>query len=153
MERYKVSLEIDNTIYRPALEADNNKQLILFLGNNIPAGFPSPARDYIEDVLDLNELMIDDASATYFVRVEGYSMSLANIFPGDILVVDRGKEAYNNNIVIAVIDGELTVKRLKIIKNEYWLYPENNDYKPFKIEEWMDFLIWGIVTWVIHKPN
>ncbi len=153
MEGYKVSFEIDNTVYRPLLDSEKQKQIIPLLGTDVPAGFPSPARDYIEDVLDLNELMVANSAATYFVRVEGYSMSLANIYPGDILVVDRAKEASNNSIVIAVVDGELTVKRLKVIKNEYWLYPENNNYKALKIEEWMDFTVWGVVTWIIHKSK
>ena len=121
------------------------------LGINVPAGFPSPARDYIENFLDLNELMITNPAATYFVRVEGYSMSNANILPGDILVVDRSAEVTHNKIVIAIIEGELTVKRFKIRNNEYWLYPENDGFKPIKIEEWMDFSVWGVVTWIIHK--
>ena len=122
-------------------------------GINAPAGFPSPARDYIEGMLDLNELMNTNPTSTYFIRVEGNSMTNAQITHGDILVVDRSKEAYDKKIIIAFIEGEITVKRLRIIDNVYWLYPEHEAYKPVKIEEWMDFQIWGVVTWVIHKTT
>jgi len=116
-----------------------------------PAGFPSPARDYIENSLDLNELMVPNPPATYFIQVEGYSMSYAHILPGDILVVDRSVEATDGKIVIAVIDGDLTVKRLRIKDGEYWLCPENKDFKPVKIEDYMSFSVWGVVMWVIHQ--
>lgn len=132
---------------------DNSSAMYPLLGINVPAGFPSPARDYIENILDLNDLLIAHPAATYFVKVEGYSMSLANIFPGDILVVDRSAEIANNKIIIAVLDGELTVKRLKIKNNDYWLYPENDKFKEIKIESWMNFSIWGVVTWIIHKSK
>jgi len=120
-------------------------------GINVPAGFPSPARDYVENSLDLNELMVANPVATYFVRVEGYSMSFARILPGDILVVDRSVEPCDGHIVIAVIDGDLTVKRLRIIDGAYWLFPENDDFQAVKIEEWMNFSVWGVVMWVVHR--
>ena len=123
----------------------------LMLEATVSAGFPSPARDYKEKIIDLNELMIANPASTYFVRVDGSSMKNANIFHGDILVVDRSLEAQNNKIVIASIDGEITVKRLKIQGDRYWLYPENDKFRPLKIEEWMDFMVWGVVVWVIHK--
>ena len=117
----------------------------------VSAGFPSPARDYSEKLIDLNELLTPNSASTYFLRVDGYSMINANIQHNDILVVDRSIEPQNNMIIIAVIDGEITVKRLKIKDNGYWLYPENEKFKPVKIEEWMDFMIWGVVVWVLHK--
>ena len=123
------------------------------LGTEVSAGFPSQAHDYIENLLDLNELMIVNPASTYFVRVDGFSMVNANILSGDILVVDRSVEVSNNKIIIAVIDGEVTVKRLKIKNNEYWLYPESDKFKPLKIESWMSFTIWGVVTWIIHKTR
>jgi len=137
------------------VEIGNSLQLPKYplLGFTVPAGFPSPARDYIEDVLDLNELMVIHPAATYFVRAEGYSMHNANILPGDILVVDRSLEATDNKIIIAIIDGEMTVKRLRIRNNAIWLCPENDKLKPTKVEAWMDFSIWGVVTWVIHKST
>jgi len=124
---------------------------IPLLGLDIPAGFPSPARDYIETSLNLSELMILNPASTYFMRVEGCSMSNAYIFDGDLLVIDRLVEPAHNKVVIAVLDGEITVKRLKIINQEYWLFPENDAYKPVKIEQWMDFMVWGVVIWVIHS--
>jgi len=120
-------------------------------GVNVPAGFPSPARDYIENSLDLNDLVVANPVATYFVRVEGDSMSYARILPGDILVVDRSVEPSDGKIVIAIIDGDLTVKRLRIIDGDYWLCPENDKFQAVKIEEWMNFSVWGVVMWVIHS--
>lgn len=121
------------------------------LGSHVPAGFPSPAQDYIEGTLDLNEYLITHPKATFFIRVEGYSMIDAGIQPDDLLIVDRALEAINNKIVIAILDGELTVKRLNIIDNIYWLMPANPSYSPIKIDENIDFVIWGVVTYVIHK--
>jgi DNA polymerase V len=121
------------------------------LGTKVPAGFPSPAQDYIEATLDLNEYLIAHPTATFFVRVEGYSMSGAGILPDDILIVDRGLEAAHNKIVIAIVDGELTVKRLQINEGIYWLVPENPAFESIRIDENIDFFIWGIVTYVIHK--
>lgn len=121
------------------------------LGTHVPAGFPSPAQDYIEASLDLNQFLIAHPTSTFFVRVDGYSMIEAGIHPDDILIVDRSLDAIHNKIVIAILDGELTVKRLKIIKGEYWLTPENPEYEPTKIAEDIDFTIWGVVTYVIHK--
>ena len=121
------------------------------LGTNVPAGFPSPAQDYIEATLDLNEFLIPHPNATFFVRVEGYSMINAGIQPDDLLIVDRSLEAVSNKIVIAIVDGELTVKRLRIDDGMYWLLPENESYAPICIDENIDFVIWGVVTYVIHK--
>jgi DNA polymerase V len=121
------------------------------LGSHVPAGFPSPAQDYIEATLDLNEYLIPHPTATFFVRVEGYSMIEAGIQPDDLLIVDRAAEAVNNKVVIAILDGELTVKRLKIIDGIYWLMPANEAYSPIRIDEDIDFIIWGVVSYVIHK--
>jgi len=121
------------------------------LGPNIPAGFPSPAQDYIEDRLDLNEYLIKHPSATYFVRVDGYSMIEAGIFPDDILIVDRALEAINKRVIIAVLNGELTVKRL-IIKNEvFYLKPDNPEFDIIEVTSEDQFSVWGVVTYVIHK--
>jgi len=121
------------------------------LGSHVPAGFPSPAQDYIEASLDLNEYLITHPNATFFVRVEGFSMVEAGILPDDLLIVDRSIEAVNNKIVIALVDGELTVKRLKIIDGFYWLVPENPEFRAICVDENIDFIIWGVVTYVIHK--
>lgn len=121
------------------------------IGYKIPAGFPSPAQDFVEEYLDLNKYLISHPSATYFVRVEGNSMINAGVYSGDILIVDRSLEPVNNKIVVAILEGELTVKRLKIKNGKYYLLPENPDYKSLEIEDWMDMTIWGVVTYVIHQ--
>lgn len=121
------------------------------LGSIIPAGFPSPAQDYIEESLDLNELLVAHPSATYFMRVEGFSMTGAGIFPGDILIVDRALEPTHKRIVIAIVDGELTVKRLWLEKNKWYLMPENPDFPMIEITKDMEFTIWGVVIYSLHK--
>ena len=127
------------------------KLLRPLMASKITAGFPSPAQDYIEGKLDLNEHLISHPASTFFVRVDGYSMIGAGIQPDDILIVDRALEAAHNRIVIAIVDGELTVKRLKIDGSDYYLMPENPDFAPIHIHEGIDFVIWGVVTYVIHK--
>lgn len=117
----------------------------------VSAGFPSPAEDYIEDQLDLNKYLIKHPSATFFVKVKGDSMIDAGIHSGDILIVDRSIDPGNKKVVIAVIDGELTLKRIRMIKGKLFLVPENKKYKPVEITEEMDFNVWGVVTNVIHK--
>lgn len=115
------------------------------------AGFPSPASDYIEQTLDLNKFLIQHPSATFFVRVEGDSMIDAGIRSGDILIVDRAIQPEEHKIVIAVINDELTIKRIKITKNKYYLEPNNPKFPPIEVTPEMDFRIWGVVTYVIHK--
>ncbi|MCL5991709.1 MAG: translesion error-prone DNA polymerase V autoproteolytic subunit [Bacteroidetes bacterium] len=117
----------------------------------VSAGFPSPADDYMEDRLDLNDHLVRNPAATFFVRVTGDSMIEAGIHSGDILVVDRSLNPKDNNIVIAVIDGELTVKRLRTQKTHVYLLPENKNYKPIEITSEMSFEVWGVVTNVIHN--
>lgn len=132
--------------------AETGKELELPLAEaSCPAGFPSPADDYMEDELDLNEHLIENPSATFFVRVSGSSMEDAGIHDGDILVVDRSLEARDGRVVIAVLDGELSVKRLSIEDGEPILKPENSDYEPIKINRQNDLHIWGVVTNVIHE--
>jgi len=117
----------------------------------VSAGFPSPADDYLEGKLDLNQHLVKHPSATFFVRVSGDSMINTGIFPDDILVVDRSLEPVSGKVVIAVIDGELTVKRLHREKGGVQLLPENDNYPPIVITEAQDFSIWGVVTNVIHN--
>jgi DNA polymerase V len=147
---------------RPKLKTDGSIKTIFkvdratkvvrpLLGTDVPAGFPSPAQDYIEERLDLNEHLIQHPSATYFVRVDGFSMLNAGIFPDDILIVDRSLEAFNNKVIIAVLNGELTVKRLCIKEGLYYLKPDNPEYNIIEITKDDDFSVWGIVTYVIHK--
>ena len=118
--------------------------------SRVPAGFPSPADDYIDQKLDLNTHLIEHPAATFFTRVSGHSMRDAGIHDGDLLVVDRALEPQDGRIVIAAVNGELTVKRLRIRKGQVWLMPEHPDYKPLLITEGLDCVIWGVVTRVIH---
>ena len=117
----------------------------------VQAGFPSPAGDYIEKRLDLNELIVKHPAATFFVRAQGDSMIDAGIHTDDILVVDRSLEVTNNKIVIAVVDGELTVKRYRVQKGKHYLVADNKNFKPIEIEPEADFRIWGVVTFVLHQ--
>ena len=116
----------------------------------VSAGFPSPAEDYIEGKLDLNKHLIKHPAATFFVKVTGNSMIDAGIHPGDILIVDRSIEPADNKVVIAVVNGDLTVKRIRVTRDRVFLMPENKDCKPLQIEAETGFEIWGVVTNVIH---
>ncbi|MBA2367531.1 MAG: translesion error-prone DNA polymerase V autoproteolytic subunit [Candidatus Protochlamydia sp.] len=124
-----------------------------FFISAIQAGFPSPADDYIEKALDLNELVIQHPAATFYVRVQGDSMQNAGIFSGDILVVDRSLMAQNKNIIVAVLDGEFTVKRLVHHTDGMFLFAENPAYAPIKLNPEACFEVWGVVTYVIHKTK
>jgi DNA polymerase V len=133
-------------------KADISKKIALPLFvEKIPAGFPSPADGYLEKKLDLNDLMVKHPAATYFLRVEGDSMIGAQIASGDILVVDRAESATPNRIIVAVINGEFTVKRLLKEGNTLILKAENPRYPKIVIEEGCDFQVFGVVTYVIHK--
>jgi DNA polymerase V len=122
----------------------------LFL-SGVSAGFPSPAEDYIDRKLDLNELLIKNPAATFFVRVAGDSMVGAGIQHDDILIVDRSLEPASGRIVIAVYSGELTVKRLLQDGTGTRLMAENPAYPPLLLSEENDCEIWGVVTGVIHQ--
>jgi DNA polymerase V len=124
-------------------------EIPLFL-DNVPAGFPSPASDYCERKLDLNELCIKTPAATYFVRAQGDSMIDAGIFPGDVLVVDRSITAQHGDIVIAEFNGELTVKKLETTPTVR-LIPMNKQHAPVDIPEEADLEIFGVVTTAIHS--
>ncbi len=124
--------------------------LVLF-ASRVSAGFASPADDYIETPLDLNQYLVKHPAATFFLKVEGYSMLGAGIHDGDLLVVDRSLEARDGRVVIAALNGELTVKRLHIDQQKrITLMPENPDYPAIPVTAETDFTIWGIVTNVIH---
>jgi DNA polymerase V len=117
----------------------------------VAAGFPSPADDYLERDLDLNGYFIQHQSATFYVRVTGDSMEKAGILDNDILVVDKSLEPRDGAIVIAVIDGELTVKRLRRRNSVVQLVPENPNYQPITVLPEQELLIWGVVTGVARK--
>jgi len=119
--------------------------------SRISAGFPSPAEDFIEQKLDLNRYLIKNPTATFLVKVNGDSMTNAGILDGDILVVDRSINPVDGMVVIGVVNGEFTVKRIKKQGKKLFLHPENEKFKPVEITESMDFQIWGVVTYAIHK--
>lgn len=134
-------------IYEPSTETVCECPLFMV---PVTAGFPSPADDYVEGKLDLNAYLVKHPAATFFVRVAGDSMIGAGIHPDDILVVDRSLEPVDKRVVIAVVNGELTVKRLRLRQGKITLVAENDAYSPMDIHGDMNFEIWGVVTSVIH---
>ncbi len=120
-------------------------------GSAVAAGFPSPANEYLDRPLDLNEYLVTQPVATFFVRVEGDSMQGAGIFSGDLLVVDRSAPPLDGKIVIAFIDGEFTVKRLEKKGKKLRLLPENPRFSPIEITGEMEMVVWGVVTGVVRK--
>jgi len=146
------SLPMENSspikeIYSSA--GDISLQRPLFL-SGVSAGFPSPADDYLDRKLDLNEHLVKNPAATFFVRVAGDSMTGAGINDNDILVVDRSLEPSSNNIVIAIVNGELTVKRLIKTRDSCRLIAENPDYPILEINGEPPLEIWGVATYAIH---
>lgn len=140
----------DNLTVALPVQVLSHLDIPLFNGK-VSAGFPSPADDYIEKTLDLNDLLIQKPAATFFVRAEGESMLGAGIHPNDILVVDRSLEPVVGKIVICALNGELTVKRLKNIgKEKITLGAENPAYADIIVQEYVELVIWGVVTNVIH---
>jgi DNA polymerase V len=116
----------------------------------VAAGFPSPADDFIEEKLDLNEKLIRHPAATFFVKVSGNSMIKAGIHSGDMLIVDRSLEPKTGSIVVAVVNGDFTVKRISKHGGKLYLMPENSRFQPIEITDDSNFQVWGVVTNVIH---
>ncbi len=131
--------------------AEPRRMAIPFMGGAVMAGFPSPAEQYVERPLDLNELLVARPAATYFVRAEGDSMEGAGIRPGDLLVVDRSMEAEDGSVVIACVDGEFTVKTLRKGRGGLRLEAANPAYKPIRFAGEMELRLFGVVTAVIHR--
>jgi DNA polymerase V len=121
--------------------------------SKVQAGFPSPADDYIERYLDLNSECIKHPSSTFMVRATGDSMVDAGIFSGDLLIVDRSLEVTDGKIVIAAINGELTVKRIAYHNSRLRLMPANPNFSPIDITDEQELVIWGVVTYVLHEPK
>ena len=142
---------------------NSNKQLSIYLmknaklssvpvlGDAVPAGFPSPAEDYLDMDLNLHDYLVRNPAATFCVRVSGGSMVSADIKSGDVMVIDRALDPTNNSIVLAVLNGEFTVKRIKKRANELYIIADNEEYQPMKITKDVDFQVWGVVTFIIHK--
>jgi len=138
----------DHGIFRPDLSRRLARPLF---SCGVQAGFPSPADDYLERNLDLNELLVAHPAATFYVRLSGDSMTGAGLYDGDILVVDRSVEPAHGHIVIAVLDGELTVKRLHRRDGVTQLRPENPRYPVIAIGPDREFMVWGVVTGSVRK--
>ncbi len=122
-----------------------------YISSGIKAGFPSPAADFDESKISLDNVLVKNKEATFYAKASGNSMIGAGIDDGDILVIDRSIEPQNNKIAVCFIDGEFTVKRIKIENEDVYLMPENKNYKPIQISEENNLIIWGIVTYVIKK--
>ena len=133
---------------------DFSTQLELPLaGTAVSAGWPSPAEEYIEIALDLNKELIKHPAATFYARVKGSSMIDAGIADGDLLIIDKALEPKDGDIAVCFIDGEFTLKRLALKEDGIYLMPANAEFKPIKITEENDFLVWGMLAYIIHKPR
>ena len=122
------------------------------MNSAVAAGFPSPAEDHLDLPIDLNKYLVKNPAATFYVRVDGDSMDEAGIHQGDLLIVDRSESHGTGSVVLAVLNGEFTVKKLIKKGNELYLESSNSAYAPIKIEIETDFKVWGVVTYVIHRP-
>ena len=136
------------TFFIPDLE---NPIELPFISAGIKAGFPSPAADFDESKISLDAVLVKNRETTFYAKASGTSMIGAGIDDGDIMVIDRSLEPKNNKIAVCFLDGEFTVKRIKITKEEVFLMPENKLFEPIKITEENQLIIWGIVTYVIKK--
>lgn len=136
------------SFYKPDYESELR---IPFIPDGVSAGFPSPAADFMENNIDLNKELSENPLATFYIKVKGNSMIDAGIEDKDVLIVDRSIEPQDNKIAVCFIDGEFTVKRIKLEKDCLYLMPENSNYTPIKVTEENQLIIWGIVTYVIKK--
>lgn len=139
------------TAMRPAHLTPSLRQP--FFLTRVEAGFPSPASDYVETELDLAEHLIEHEAATYYLRVSGTSMTGAGIHDGDILVVDRAVEPADGDVVVAALDSELTVKRLRMRKERLYLVPESGQHDPIPVRDGQELVVWGVVQHVIHEVS
>ena len=143
-EKKESSLEIHPVEFNQRLE-------LPFADGGIYAGFPSQAQDYMDMAIDLNEVLINHPSATFFGRVKGNSLQEAGVDEGDILIIDKSIEPTNGDMAVCFVDGDFTLKFIERHDNEILLIPANKDYKPIRITEDNDFQIWGIVTYTIKR--
>jgi DNA polymerase V len=132
-------------VARPVGVSPENSKLPMY-ASSPSAGFPAPGDDLVERVLDINDLVVQNPASTFFVRVEGDSMTGAGIFSGDVLVIDRSKEVKDGVIVVAAVNGEMVVKRLMQLPEGMALVSENEEYSPILVGEDEDCVVWGIVV-------
>lgn len=119
----------------------------------IKAGFPSPAQDFMDRAIDLNKELVRHPASTFYGRVRGDSMIDAGVYDGDILIIDKSLEPHDGDMAVCYIDGEFTIKHIRIEKEVVWLVPANSSYEPIKVTKDNEFLIWGIVTYSIKKQR
>ena len=143
-----MSLKKNLTFFTPSPE---ESEQFLFYQAGIKAGFPSPAIDFDETRISLDRFLVKNTDATFYAKASGTSMTGAGIDDGDIMVIDRSLEPKDGKIAVCFIDGEFTVKRIKVAKEAVYLLPENKNFHPIKIGEENQFFIWGIVTYVIKS--
>ncbi len=136
------------TFFIPDFE---NTQELPFISSGIKAGFPSPAADFDGSKISLDNVLVKNREATFYAKASGNSMIGAGIDDGDILVIDKSLEPQNNKVAVCFIDGEFTIKRIKIEKDCVYLMPENKNYQPIKVTDENELIIWGIVTYVIKS--
>ncbi len=136
------------TFFYPDFENTNE---LPFVSSGIKAGFPSPAADFDESKISLDNVLVKNREATFYAKASGTSMIGAGIDDGDILVIDRSIEPQNNKIAVCFIDGEFTVKRIKVEKDGVYLMPENAAFQPIKVTQENQFMVWGMVTYVIKS--
>lgn len=143
-------MSVKNKITFFLSDLENTRELYYFSGG-IKAGFPSPAADFDETKISLDKVLVKNHETTFYAKASGTSMIGAGIDDGDIMVIDRSLEPKNNKIAVCFIDGEFTVKRIKVTKENVFLMPENKAFQPIEITEENNLIIWGIVTYVIKK--
>lgn len=135
-------------IYTPVVE---EPLYLTFSDSPVHAGFPSPADDFLESRLDLNKALIKNPPSTFYARVKGESMVGDGVSDGDLLVIDKSINPYSNCLAVCFLNGEFTLKRVKVEEETIWLIPSNEKFKPIQVSKENDFIIWGIVTYIIKK--
>jgi len=140
-----------SALFRMFRASVETKIAIPLAAPSVSAGFPSPAQDHLDIAIDLNETLIDNPTATFYGRVSGNSMTDLGIDHGDLMVIDRSIEPKDGMIAVCSVDGDYTLKKIKIESDCVWLYPANVDYEPIKVTEENEFMIWGIVKHVIKS--
>lgn len=136
----------DLTVTEVSTPASRSSRKVTLFASRPAAGFPAPGDDLIEKALDINDLVVKHPAATFFVRVEGNSMEGVGIYSGDVLVVDRAVEAVDGKIVVAAVNGELVVKRLRQVGETATLVSANSEYGPIEVNEQDEVFVWGVVV-------
>ena len=144
----KIGKNKELELFSAAVDKRLQRQLV---EGGIKAGFPSPAEDFLDTAIDLNIELIRNPVSTFFSRVSGHSMQDMGINDGDLLIIDKSLPPENNKVAVCYLDGEFTLKKIKIEKDCCWLIPANKDFQPVKVTAENDFIVWGIVTYVIKS--